>query len=362
MSIVLPDPPKWVTLDQVLRGHRSEGYRVDLLTSADGYVGTLNGVEGCSVTLEAEVPIGSSGSITLRNENQDIDWSSARCQPWVKVNGQDWPLGVFLMSAPSAEYDGTGKGWSVELLDKATVLDGDKIIATYSLPVGSIVTDAVVSVINEAGEMRTAITPSDAVTAAPMVWPVGKSRLEIVTDLLNSINYTPLRVDGYGYFTSSPDVDPATRTSAFDFIEGENAIHLATFSVNQDLSAVPNRILCLWQASPETEIQRAVAENLDPADPLSYPRRKRWVTKVYENQEADSQATLDAIAARYLREENSLGEQVSFAHAAVPVTVREVVRFKSSDIDILGEVLKQDITLGVGEVWQATIRKVAPGV
>src|SRR6478736_6357559 len=293
--------PLRLAAPDTLAGHRFEASRVDLLTRTDGVVGPLPGVQSCSVVIDGDSLISGSGQMALRDEGQDIAWASARVQPWINVNGKEWPLGVFLLSAPVTEYDDTGRGWNVTLDDKVTILDTDKIPQSYSVPAGSNIVEAVVVVINGAGEMNTQITPSDGVVSEPgLTWPAGTTRLTIVNDLLKALNYQPVRADAWGALYAGPDTDPATRPVVREFVEGKTAIHEATFTVERDLATVPNRVICLWQASSETEVQKAIAEDHDPNSPTSYENRGRWVTQTHDNEEADSQATLDAIALKYL--------------------------------------------------------------
>lgn len=341
-----------------LTSHRLEASRVDLLTRVDGVVGPLDGVESCSVTVDASGLIPGDGQLSLRDVGQEIKWSSARVQPWIVVNDHSWPLGVFLLSAPTTQYDEEGRSWSVSLLDKVTILDSDLIDVSYSVATGANIVEAVVAVIKASGEMNTQITPSTATVSEPgLTWPMGTSRLTIVNDLLKALNYQPVRADAYGALYSGPDTDPALRPVTREFIAGRNAIHEATFEVQRDLATVPNRVICLWQASSETETQKAVAEDHDPNSPTSYENRGRWVTKVYDNEEADSQATLDAIALKYLREEMAPRDTVVFSHAAVPIEIGDVVRFVSADLDILGEVQRSEASIGVGELTRTTIRR-----
>lgn len=356
MSIELPsiDP-----VEDTFTGHRQEIDRVDLLTNVDGVLGELDGVEECSLVLDADALIGGAGSMTLRDTGQNVDWPSMRVQPWVQVNGESWPLGIFLLAAPDTDYTGTGRGWSVTLTDKVSILESDPLVETLSFPAGAVITDAVVSVINGAGVTRTKITASSGTLSEPgLTWPVGTSRLAVVNDLLKALNYSTLRADGYGYLYSGPVVPPVDRPVTWEFIEGDTAIHSAEFTVKRELSTIPNRVVCTWQASAETEVQKAVAEDLDPDSPTSYPNRGRWVTKIYENEEADSQETLDAIAEKYLRDAVAPADGVVFQHAKVPLTIGDVVRFRSADLDMIGEVRRTEAILGVGALTRTTIRKV----
>src|SRR5690606_33787153 len=176
--------------------HRVESWRVDLLTATEATLGPLGGVTGGQVEQNVNRVISGGGALDVVDVGQDVDWLTARVQVWWEVAGVDpWPLGVFLCSAPTAQHSSTGLSWRVELLDKLLILDQDKTAGTYSVPAGAVVTEEVAAVIASAGETATAITPSAETLRAGMVWPAGTSKLRIVNDLLDAINYFSLQAD-----------------------------------------------------------------------------------------------------------------------------------------------------------------------
>src|SRR5690606_14890171 len=108
----------------------------------------------------------------------------------------------FLIEAPADEYnDDRGTiTTSIKIMDKLAVLLQDEVDASYSLPAGTTITDAVRALIISTGEVKMAITDSDLTLPAGQVWEVGTPKLRIVNDLLSMINYNPLWCDGYGIY------------------------------------------------------------------------------------------------------------------------------------------------------------------
>jgi len=236
---------------------------VDLMTNRDGTIGQLTGVSQVSLTFDNDESgkLTSGGSLSLADEGQEIDWLNARCQPWAEVNGQAWPLGVYLMSAPTVQHDSTGRTWEVTLKDKLAILDADWVPETYSVPVTTTITGAIRQVISDAGEANHSITPDPRYLTAPMTWPPNTSRLTIVQDLLKTLNYAPLWVDGWGSYIGEPYVDPKNRSVDEVFEEGANAIHLPSFQVTQDVASIPNRLIGVSSSSGASLVMTAC--NLD---------------------------------------------------------------------------------------------------
>ena len=341
-----------------LTTHRVESWRVDLLSEDDSPIGVLHGCLGGEVEQNVNAVISGGGTLRMRDVGQDVDWLRARLQVVWKIGDQEWPLGVFLPSAPVARHDATGRGWDVELLDKLVVLDQDKIDGSYSLPAGTVVTAAVQEVIASAGETKTAITGSTATLTAGMVWEAGTSKLRICNDLLAAINYFSLRCDGDGRYVAAPYQAPRNRTPAWDFAAGDRAVHSATFTRDEDLAKVPNKVVLVSSASSDVPALVSVVANLDPASRFSEFARGRWIVHTETGVEATSQAVLDALAARRLTELSSATATLEVEHAFLPLSLNDAVSFRTGGVDAVGVVQTMRIPLAAGGLTRTTIREV----
>lgn len=344
-----------------LTTHRVETWRVDLLTSRDAVVGRLDGVTGGDVKQSVAATISGGGTLTVVDRGQDVDWLSARLRVWWQVDGADpWALGTFIPSAPVEDWDGTGRSWRVELLDKLLVLDEDKVETSFSLPAGTVVTAAVRSVIAATGETAVAITDSAETLTSGMVWEPGTSRLRIVNDLLAAINYFSLRADGLGRFVAAPYTRPQDRPVVREFHPGDEAIHREPFTRDQDLANIPNRVVLVSAATGEDPALVGVATNTDPTSPTSVPRRGRTIVHAETGVEATSQAVIDSLAARRLTDLSQVAATQQIEHAAVPLDLNAAVSRRWPDGTARAVVTGWTLNLQAGALMRTSLREVAP--
>ena len=327
--------------------------------STESVTGRLDGVTSCRVEHNVNAAIRGGCSLSLRDvAGQDLDWASVRFRPWVRVNNLTWPLGVFLPASPSLSHDEFGSAWEVSCLDKTSILDQDVMTSSYSVPVGTVVTDRVAELISGAGEASTAITPSTLTTRSPQTWEPGTSRLRIINDLLDGINYFSLWADRHGQYRAEPYRRPQDRSLAATFAAGEAAIHSPRWSRAQDIAGVPNRTVVIVEGDEDTPGMTATADNTDPASPYSIPSRGRVVARTYTGVEAADQPTLDALAARYLADASTPSATLEVQHASVPLDGNDVVRFASAGVDTLAVVEGWQVDLTPGSLMTGTWREV----
>ncbi|MBV7412287.1 hypothetical protein KRX56_06040 [Dermabacteraceae bacterium TAE3-ERU27] len=333
-------------------GHRVEAYRWLLLDRDDNLVRELDRVEAGQVELNTNTRLRAGGSLTVAEE---LPWMDHRVQPWVSVNGQEWPLGVFVFASPKETHQDGAVKYEVELLGKLAVVDGNNLPYTFTAPKDVLVTDVITQALNAGGVYSLEITPSPLRTSNVMVWEAGTSLLNIVNDLLASINYFSLDVDGYGVFKAAPYRPPAQRSIAWDFQPGAASIHSPQWGVDRDIAAVPNRAVLVSQGGGEEPALVGVAENHDVASPFSFEARGRWITLHESGVEAADQATITALAERRLLAASSPSATLDVQHAVVPVGLNDVVRFR----DRSAVVEKFSLQTHPGALVSATWREVA---
>ena len=358
-------PPDQIP-ESVLTGHRQERWWVERLNVGGGSEGKLDGVREASVENNVNAQISGSGRLLVdRVAGVTINWLADRVRTWWQVGAYAWPLGTYIPSVPTAGYrqvqDALGTRsmepvWSVELLDTLTVMAEDAITDAYSLPAGSIVTDAVIQVITDAGETA-AVTPSDETLLVEQTWPAGTSRLRIANDLLQTINYFSLRADGWGRLAAQPYRSPASRPVARAFVPGETSIHLPEITREEDLWKVPNVVILRTQGTEDSEGLTSVLFNDDPDDPLSTVGRGRVIAHVEENVEASSQQVLDEIAERTLRDLAAPIAKLELSHAIVPLSINDVIEIED-EAHRRGVVQTTSTTLAVGALTRTTILEV----
>lgn len=352
-------------MSAVLTRNRSGSSRVELLTDTEAPAGTLIGVkpERCSVAYTSAKSVHGSASLVVVDKGQAVNWLTARVKPVLTIAGYgDVPLGVFLAAEAPEAWGDTGRTWSVKLLDKCTILDQDKIDTTYALDAGSVVTDEIVTLIESAGETHHAITPSTATLVNPLVWPVDTTKLQIVNDLLSTINYFSLFTNGDGQFRGEPYVKPASRPTVYDFLDGDNCIYLPTLAKDVDVWSIPNKVIAISQGDGTTAgLVSEPAINDDPASPYSTVSRGRTITRSFPGVEVADQTTLDAYAERRLIELTTPTASVEIQHGFVPgVTFNRAVRFRREPAGIDGRhvVSKTEVSLDPTVLAKSTLTEV----
>lgn len=312
-------PVRELSTDEIMTGNRYTRYRFELLSKTEAALGMLTGVEGGSLDWTANASIHAGGAIDVVDVGQTVDWLNDRVKPYLVIDGlPEEPLGVYLAAEAPQVWGGTGRSWPVKLLDKTAILDQDEIGATYALDAGTVITTAVVDLIESTGETNIAVTPSAATLSAPLAWDPGTSKLRIVNDLLAVANYFSLFCDGAGQYRGEPYVRPAARPIRYEFLDGQNSIYSPDFVRDVDLFAIPNTVIAIGKGDGVAEALTSTAVNDDPGSPYSTVSRGRTITKTLTGVEAADQTTLDDYARRRLIEATSPTSSVDVAHAPVP--------------------------------------------
>lgn len=352
-----------------LTSSRATAYRWEALDTRGRLLGTLDGVQDGRLSWHGAQAVQGSGSVAVTDVEKakggrlriaDVPLSAVRLRPWLVLSDPDtretwleWPLGSFVPSSPSRKWTATGRTFGIDLLDKATVLDQDKLAATFTCAASTPLLSAVRQVIEAAGETVTVDAPSDARPRAAIHWPAGTSRLAVVNDLLDLAGFRPLWVDGLGRFRASPHVPLSERPSTFDvaqdiereFVDGEASIFVPEWTQDADLHGIPNRVLGVSAGTPTLT---AVAENNNPDSPWSIPSRGRVITHVMSGVEVPATnpgAALFAAVQRELVRLSAPTSHVNLSHLPVPLRPGDAVRFRHTPAGVDGRHIVTETSL-----------------
>ena len=366
MAIPLPGgivPVKALTTGDVLYGDRTTSYRWEVLNHAGGVdtlAGYLDGVVEPSAQLTWSLynAVKGSGSLKVTDLASaksgflrigQVALAAARLRPVLVIEGlPEIPLGVFLFSAAPEQWSGSGREYGLELLDRNTVLDQDRVEVSYTVAAATPILTAVATVIASAGESITVDATVTATLSSAMTWEAGTTKLQIVNDLLAALNYNSLWVDGVGNYRATPYVVPASRSIKYELlnldrelVDGETSIYSDEWSRDRDLFDVPNKVIAVQTGTGDTVPLTGMATNTDPASPFSYANRgNRWISKVIDGVEVPAgttpqmQAYLDAKARASLIASSSVQAAVEIKHLPIPVRVSDVLRFANAPAGI----------------------------
>lgn len=365
MSITIPTgivPLRSLTTDEILYGDRVTSYRWEVLTHSAGVdtlAGYLDGVVEPSASLSWSLysAVKGTGSLKVADLTTaqpgflrvgQVALAAARLRPVLVIDDlPEIPLGVYLFSAAPEQWSSSGRVYGLELLDKCTVLDQDRVETSYTVSAGTVILTAVAAVIASAGETITVDATQTATLASSMFWEAGTTKLQIVNDLLGALNYNALWVDGVGNFRATPYLVPAARSIKYELlnlqrelVDGEKSIYADEWERDRDLFDVPNKIIAIQSGNGDVAPLTGVATNTDPTSPFSYSRRgNRWLTKtitveVPAGTSGEITAFLNAKARASLIAYSSPQAAVEIKHLPIPVRVSDVLRFANAPAGI----------------------------
>lgn len=342
-----------------LTGHRVERVRIERLTRAEQSLGDLDGVSGGSLAWDASADLPGGGNLELVDRGQ-INFSSDRIRVWWVVEGvEEWPLGVYVLAAPTETHTGTEVTRSVALIDKLTVIKESVLTSTLQVAKGANIVAAAVTQIRQTGEERIAATDSSKTLTNAMTWDPGTSRLQVINDLLAAAGYASLWTDRTGLFRVEPYIEPAQRSIAWEFAEGESSIHSPRWEFELSLWEASNTVVMTSQATDSGSVFLASAVDNNPASPTSVPSMGRTLNPiVVENVEASSQADLEAQCLRRLLDVSNVVGKIRVSHAPVPVWFNDAVQFTSDGLDTRAAVARMSLELRAGALISAEWRQV----
>lgn len=307
-----------VTPSDVLRTNREPFYTVDIVGGAP-----LEGVQSVSLTYTLNARIRGRGTIVVADVGQEVDWESVRLAPRYHLNGDtSWPLSRFTCKTPREVRGAAGRVWEIEVLDLNSALERRKMAASYSVAAGAVATAELRALLTLAGETDAEITDSTATLLVSHTWPAGADYLTIANVLCDALNYTSLAVNMDGRFEASPHVLASKRSPVSEFIDGATSIHKSSFTIERNLSDIPDQVIALGRGDGETEGLVGYAPD---AGSYAY-------TEVVEL-DTTSQAALDAFAARSLAARAGAPRVGTIEHLPVPLSPGDVVRFRSESFD-----------------------------
>lgn len=331
--------------------------------------GTSVGANGVSV--EVTVPVGGVWNVELETEGPDgygVENFDLTVTPEMMLPGYGrfepqrvwWPRGVFLIGLPEIEYDdetGLMQG-SVKIMDKNLVLDQDADPGSFSVDKGDYVYDIVRHLILQAGETNISIQDTDERLAAPIVWEPGTSKLQIINDLLSTINFR-LFVDGNGQYQIAEVVPLERRGVAWTFRQGQDSLHIPRWTRSDDWTDTPNRVVMISQGDDENEALMSVAENTNPDSKFSYQRRgNRWITHTETDVQVTSQEVLDNLARMRLGGLATSYANMSVEHAMLDLWPEDRVVLETDVYRAHAEVRSFQVAMKPGALVQATWREI----
>lgn len=359
---------------------RQADYRVMLTTPAGQDIGLLDGVESGSVTLSATSRLRASGQLSLTETAQEIDWFNMHARvDYVPVGMEGWPVATFVMSSPTRSVNDHRVTRDVELLSTLAYLDRmstDQVegVEDAHLEAGNKFS-LLDRYVKRTRNVRFGFRAFKASSSLPLIneaiiYDVGTNVLTMLNDCARLVGWGALTPDPYGAITGGPYIRPSRRPVSYTFREGDAAIHSADWTIDRDLFAVPNVVICVgtpgsddtkrgqdrYDAGPTPAVV-GVARNDRKDDPLSTVNRGE-VVHVETGVKVTSQTAISQWAARVLAEKSMPAATLVIEHLPVNIRPGDVVEFVSQGQKLRGTVQKMEIPLSPTALVKTEIKEI----
>ena len=283
---------------------RELNWRIEVVR--DGLsIGTFKASE-CELIFDAHADVMRSGKIKApaiykTREGDDVNLFSDRFKPVMIHNGNDHPLGRYVVMAAPRSVSDTGSNVAIEMYDETMILKQACTQARTFFASGSSYQTSISALILACGitDYRfddTALTMSDDHEYAP-----GTPYIELINGLLDEINYEHVHTNLDG--TIQLTAKKAKTTADHIYYDRRPFGLLKPISIDTDIYSRPNVFVGVV-SNPSLDAPLVYTkENNDVNSQISIPRRGYRVTKVYDLSNIASQAELqNYIDAEYLKQ------------------------------------------------------------
>ncbi|AGE60946.1 hypothetical protein LEO2_29 [Bacillus phage Leo2] len=295
-----------------------------------------------------------------------IDWLVDKIQPWVIFQMPDggeieFPLGIFYLSTPTRNDQNGNIYREVEAYDGLIVLDQDKFLDRYTIKKGTSYEKAVRDILKSAGITKINIEFAGNLNLTnDKEFDLGTSKLAAVNELLDMTNNTPLWVDAYGYYITTPYRPPSSKSFDYTYDDRELSIIMEDVEEEFDIYDVANTWV-ITASNPESPPLVAKRVNNSPDSPTSTVNRRRTIVDFREIEDISSQAALDGMADRIAFEASQVYGKVKFETPIMPFhEYYDSIKFVYTPlgIDAVFSESNWEITLEAGATMKHEARRV----
>lgn len=347
------------TLRFLKQNGRKVSFKYELLDKNDVFKKNLDTITRCIVRYSSLSQLKVSAEISMR-EDREVNYQTDRIRPICIISkgnqSMEFPLGIFLISSPSRDIKNTLITRDMQLYSKLYLYSEDSIDSRLYVPKGTNVVAEIKRLLNT---HKVNIPDSAYVSSGNREWEIGTSKLEIINDLLDTVNYTSLRVTTDGYFIAEPYVLPTEREVEIEYVDDITSVLSPNMVERLDLFNIPNKFIG-YTNNPDTDPLRSVYTNNNPNSITSTVYTGRTKTEVIEVLDTVSQSVLDEMVMRKAYNASQVYSHVDFETAIMPIhDYMNILYIKHKDI-VQGKYTETswEIECKAGTYMKHTARKV----
>ncbi len=329
---------------KALHSNRAIKWEYDLLDKYNKKIGSLSDITS-SYGFNAETEIKGTARFNLNEkETKDIDFFSERIKPkfclrigadWLK-----WEQGIYLLNSPSRTEEKASIYRDIEAYDGGVILREDRVDNRYLISKGTLYTVAVRSLILSTGIKDISIQESDLELSVDKEYAIGTSKLEIINDLLNSINYNSVWFNYHGTCMVTKYIPGKDRNYEYIYETNEDSIIYPGASEILDTFNIPNKFV-RYVENPESNYLISTLVNDQASNKLSVVSRGRTITDIQSVTDIADQSTLNDYVRKVAEQKSLVYGGFQFETLPVPHhTYLDCLLLKSKTLEVTEKVIE----------------------
>ena len=307
-------------------------FRYDVLRGG-GVAGSISAHDAPEIQCDSNSELKMSLRGTFRyNWKGKFDFLTDRLRPVMVLNGEDYPLGTYVITTESPERTGGAdiaelEGYSILYLLRRTRTEG-----RLHLAAGTNYITAVLSLLSGAGISDYEADATEYELAADREdWDEGTPYLQIVNQLLSEISYNSVWVKLDGTVMLTQYAAPTLANVTHTYTEGRYSIIEPDYKITTDVYGKANVFKVVCDSPDLGTTLTATAVNSDPDSPFSTVHLGRILHLERVDSVPDADA-LQEIADRMRAESLQSTQTAEFYTAPVPHETYETVALDNGEV------------------------------
>lgn len=306
-------------LKKLLSCERNIHYEYSVQDNSGTHLGWMSNCDG-KISYDATSSIMRTFSGTaMKCEILDINLIDEKIVPWfcVKIGGDvlRYPLGKFIIS-PSFSVSGPEKNVAINGYDLGKIALDDKIVTRIVKNKDAFYTVELQEMLSELYSVCS-VESSQLKRQNTTEWEPGSSKLQIINDILTSLNYYPLHFSEYGIPLAKPYVLPESQNIDMYYKADKKSIILPYSNLSSNRFEIPNKFV-RYVESVDSQYMISSYVNDDPNDKLSTVNRGRTIVDIQSVSDIASQNELDAYVRRCAASKMAVVDTIVFRTLNMP--------------------------------------------
>lgn len=248
----------------------------------------------------------------------DVNWLTDRIQAGIRINGEDYRMGVYIPVTVDTQHTEQGEVLNVEAYSILYLAQRKKFETRWFIPAGTGYIDAIQMMLREAGIEDYYSERTSLVLPVDREFEEGLAILDAVNEMLTEINYNTAWVSMTGQVQLTKYEQPSAENIKHKYEEGEYSMLYDAYTVSSDQFGKANvfRLVC---SHPElTKPMIAEAENADANSPFSTKSLGVRILDIEQVDVVPDMETLEEMAFQKMVKSKQTTQVVEFSTAIMP--------------------------------------------